>query len=540
MRAFVILCCLFAAPASADAIFSNSKIISVTVYPQGAQLTRLVEFDAKAGEHDLLVTDLPQNIDPLWLRLRPDDGMQIGAYSLRTDRVSPHAVKKSDAQVAAETARNAAEAEVRAAQAALDGVTARVDAAQAQIDYLSRLGASDGKTEVEVLQGVSRMIGAEVLAASNAAIAARADLPAAQRALEKAQAVLDALPVSAKDYAALSLAITTQSDGPHRLEMTQFVGDAAWSPVYDAALDRKAGQVVLDRGLLVAQSTGEDWVGVSLTLSTAQPGQAAEPGKVWPQLHRIEDPAPNESTTYDTEQGAGFMVEPVIAPAPTGMVVAASRSSVQFDGDIVSYIYPSPVDIADGVENLRLALDQVTLPATVRAQAVPRQDATAFVMAELVNQSGQILLPGPAFLTRDGAFVGQVELATVAPGAKAEIGFGAVEGLRLKRLVPSRAEGDRGVFSKSNQIEETAVLSVENLTAEEWDIRVMDLVPYSEQEQLIITFVADPPVSETDFEGKRGVLVWDWKLAAGQRQDFKLTTRESWPEGKVLNGFGRY
>lgn len=540
MRAFVILCCLFAAPASADAIFSNSKIISVTVYPQGAQLTRLVEFDAKAGEHDLLVTDLPQNIDPLWLRLRPDEGMQIGAHSLRTDRVSPHAVKKSDAQVAAETARDAAEAEVRAAQAALDGVTARIDAAQAQIDYLSRLGASDGKTEVEVLQGVSRMIGAEVLAASNAAIAARADLPAAQRALEKAQAVLDALPVSATDYAALSLAITTQSDGPHRLEMTQFVGDAAWSPVYDAALDRKAGQVVLDRGLLVAQSTGEDWVGVALTLSTAQPGQAAEPGKVWPQLHRIEDPAPDKSMTYDTEQGAGFMVEPVIAPAPTGMVVAASRSSVQFDGDIVSYTYPSAVDIADGVENLRLALDQVTLPATVRAQAVPRQDATAFVMAELVNESGQILLPGPAFLTRDGAFVGQVELATVAPGAKAEIGFGAVEGLRLKRLVPSRAEGDRGVFSKSNQIEETAVLSVENLTADEWDIRVIDGVPYSEQEQLIITFVADPPVSETDFEGKRGVLVWDWKLAAGQRQDFKLTTRESWPEGKVLNGFGRY
>ena len=176
MRAFVILCCLFAAPASADAIFSNSKIISVTVYPQGAQLTRLVEFDAKAGEHDLLVTDLPQNIDPLWLRLRPDVGMQIGAYSLRTDRVSPHAVKKSDAQVAAETARDAAEAEVRAAQAALDGVTARIDAAQAQIDYLSRLGASDGKTEIEVLQGVSRMIGAEVLVASNAAIAARADI----------------------------------------------------------------------------------------------------------------------------------------------------------------------------------------------------------------------------------------------------------------------------------------------------------------------------------------------------------------------------
>lgn len=69
---------------------------------------------------------------------------------------------------------------------------------------------------------------------------------------------------------------------------------------------------------------------------------------------------------------------------------------------------------------------------------------------------------------------------------------------------------------------------------------MLDGVPYSEQEQLIITFVADPPVSETDFEGRRRVLVWDWKLAAGQRQDFKLTTQESCSEGKVLQGSGRY
>lgn len=216
----------------------------------------------------------------------------------------------------------------------------------------------------------------------------------------------------------------------------------------------RGGEVLRDRGLLVAQSTGEDWVGVALTLSTAQPGEAAEPGKVWPQLHRIEDPAPEASVLYDAEQGAGLMVQPVMEPAPSGLVAAASRSSVRFDGDIISYTYPSTVHIADGVEHLRLALDRVTLPATVRALAVPRQDATAFVMAEIINGSGQILLPGPAFLTRDGAFVGQVELTTVAPGAKTQLGFGAVEGLRLKRMVPSRAEGDRGLFSKSNQIEE--------------------------------------------------------------------------------------
>jgi hypothetical protein len=122
----------------------------------------------------------------------------------------------------------------------------------------------------------------------------------------------------------------------------------------------------------------------------------------------------------------------------------------------------------------------------------------------------------------------------VAPGGRASLGFGAIEGLRLKRVVPARAEGDRGVFSKSNQIEQTSVLTVENLTAEDWVVRVLDVVPYSEQEELEINFTAVPPVSEQNVDDKRGVLAWDVAVPAGALQKITVVTRESWPEGKEL------
>ncbi|MGB3279791.1 MAG: DUF4139 domain-containing protein, partial [Pseudorhodobacter sp.] len=227
------------------------------------------------------------------------------------------------------------------------------------------------------------------------------------------------------------------------------------------------------------------------------------------------------------------------APAPMAEEAVFAKVTAQFQGDIVVYPYPNPVDIANGAEDLRLALDRVTLPAEAQATAVPRFDATAFMMAELTNDSGQILLPGPATLTRDGAMIGAAMLDTIAPGAKAELGFGAIEGLRLRRSIPARAEGDRGIFSKSNQIEETAILSVENLTDVEWRVRVMEVIPYSEQEELIITFTADPPVTEQDADDKRGVLAWNLNIPAGARQEITLSTRESWPEGKELHG-GRY
>ncbi|WP_323007199.1 DUF4139 domain-containing protein [Pseudorhodobacter sp.] len=544
MRFLLGFMLVVAAPLQAETIVAQSKITAVTVYPQGARLTREVAFTAPAGMHDLLVTDLPQATDPQTLRIAPSEGVKIGAYSLRTDRLPPRAAAKSADQIAAEAALEAATAVAISAQLALDGVTARITAANAQIAYLGRLGATDAKAETEVLQSTARMIGAEVLAAAQTALAARADLPAAQKALkaadeaqQDAQAALEALSRPDKDYAALSLALSLAAPGPGVIELTQFVDAATWSPLYDIALDRAAGQVVIDRALLVSQDTGEDWAGVALTLSTAQPGNRPDPTTLWPDLHRIYDPAERSEKSVgrfaspapmaEADMAVGGMAEPVMEPA--------LMTSAAFQGDIVVYAYPNPVDIADGVENLRLALDQIAVPASSKAQAIPRYDATAFMMAEFSNNSGQILLPGPATLTRDGAMIGQTQLEAIAPGAKTTLGFGAIEGLRLKRSMPSRAEGDRGVFSKSNQIEETAVLSVENLTDEAWPVRILEVIPHSEQEDLVITFVAVPPVTEQDTDDKRGVLAWDLTVPAGQTQDITLSTRESWPEGKELN-----
>ena len=170
----------------------------------------------------------------------------------------------------------------------------------------------------------------------------------------------------------------------------------------------------------------------------------------------------------------------------------------------------------------------------MQAWAVPRYDQTAFVMAKFVNDSGEILLPGQAFLLREGVLVGATSMGVVAPGAEAEIAFGAIEGIRLKREMPLRAEGDRGILSGSTQVEEKAVLQVENLTDESWPVRLVDLVPYSEQEELEISYTADPAPSEVDVDGQRGVLAWEFELAAGEKKAVQLEHVISWPEGKEL------
>ena len=531
----ILLCLALSLPggAFADTIVATSRVTAVTIYPQGAQVTREVAFSAPAGTHEVLIMDMPGGTEPQLLRVSSAD-TGLGSFALRADRLPPRDDVKSPEMVAAEDAVNVAKVALQRAAAKVAGIRAEVEAQEAQIKFLTGVKLNDTAATAEAISTVSQMIGTEVLTARMAALAAESGLPGAEAAVTQAQdalasteGALAALSQRDADYVALAVAVTSTGGAGH-LVVTHHVYDANWAPVYDIALDRKAGGLAVERGVLVSQYSGEDWVGVALTLSTARPSEQSEPTTLYPELRRVEDPEPPRDMAKMSD-GAG---EAAGMEAP--VVAAAMSATMSYQGDTVIYDYPTAVDLASGVENLRLKLDELRFAAKVMARAVPRHDQTAFVVATLTNDSAEILLPGQAYLYRDGALTGMAQLDILSPGDKVDLGFGAIDGIRLKRAMPLRAEGDRGVFTSSTQIEEKAVLEALNLTGEAWSVRVLDQVPYSEQEALEITFTADPAASETDVDGKRGVLAWDFDLGPGETKTVTLDSLMSWPEGKVL------
>jgi predicted secreted protein len=75
---------------------------------------------------------------------------------------------------------------------------------------------------------------------------------------------------------------------------------------------------------------------------------------------------------------------------------------------------------------------------------------------------------------------------------------------------------------------------VENTGSEDWPVRILDQVPYSEQDELEVDVTATPEPTETDVEGQRGILAWDFDLPAGGKQTITLEHSLTWPEGMVL------
>ncbi|MBA3908371.1 MAG: hypothetical protein C0524_00505 [Rhodobacter sp.] len=541
MRALLsVLLATTALPVLAETIPATSRITAVTVYPDGARLTREVTFTAPtAGAHDLLVTDLPAESQPGLMQLAPGDGLSLGAFSLRSDRLPPREDPLTSDQTAAKAEVDRLEAAEMQAVLAVDTVQARVDAAEAQVRFLSSFtGALPDEATPDGIKAMAAMIGTETLAARQSALAARADLWTAQQALKDAQEALakareafDALPGADTDYTALSVTLSAAKAGEHKVTVTHYISGAGWRPFYDLNLMRDGGDALsLARSILVTQQTGEDWAGVALTLSSSRPSDQSAPSSLWPELRRIvPETAEEEGFGLARKSAADALMSEVVMEAAPITVAEAG-----LEGDTVVYTYPEVVTVASGAEDLRLALDQLDFVPVVAAWAVPRMDQTAFVMASFTNGSDEPLLPGEAMLFRDGVLVGTIWLDLIAPGTETDIAFGALDTLRIKREMPTRAEGETGVFGTSNQRTESAVITLENTGDESWPVRLIDQVPYTEQTDLEIEMTADPEPTETDVDGQRGILAWEFDLPAGGKKTITLEHVLNWPEGMVL------
>ncbi|MEX5730040.1 uncharacterized protein Ga0609869_003393 [Rhodovulum iodosum] len=537
MRALALALLLVPSALWAEDIALSSAVSAVTLYPDGATVTRSVPFSIPAGQHRLMLADLPRTtpIDAIRVAV---SGATMGSVTARDDFVPPRDDAPDPALEAAEAEVERAEAALREAAAGVEAIRAEAEAARARLSFLKALREAPDLAEVEVaaLREMTALIGVETLSALRSQQEAERRAADAQRALKpleealaRARQARDALVPEDEARAMVGVEVSAPAAAEGVVTIEYPVGAAQWRPVYDLRLDRTAGQLTIERGALVAQWTGENWVGATLSLSTVRPSGQVAPAELWPDRRRIGDPAERYAVGAGAPMADAEMA--LSEPAPAPPIVATA----EYDGLSVRYAYPDPVDIASGADNVRLALGTLSTAAEISARAVPMLDATAYLMAEITNDTGELILPGAeAAFYLDGRYIGVQSLELIPAGGTAALAFGPIEGLRLTRTVEDREEGDRGVIRKSNEETEAVRIEVENLTGETWPLRVIDRVPFSEQEDLEITWKADPAPAETDIDGKRGVMAWRVELAPGETREIALSHRIVWPDGKVL------
>ena len=539
--------CLFALPGFAQTLTAESKITSVTVYGNGAMVTRQVSLDLPAGISEVIIPDLPvesgfSDAESFLasLQVNAPDGVAIVAISAAQDLPASLERQPGAAVQAAQAEVDRLDAAVRESAAAAEAIRLKAKAAQEQIAALRGIAqTTHGTQSIDDLRALSQMVGTETLRALQTAHQAEQEAAAAElarsddlKALERARASLAALTPDQEERYDLLLTLNS-AGGPAVLEVTDFTRMVAWRPQYDFRLTTgETPKLMVDRRVLVIQQSGEDWNGVELILSANDLTESVSAATLYERSQGIVE----KRVPQEYADGEGGMAEPVMEPL---VVEEQSVSNFSFDsvGLARLYRFPVPVSIrSTSSGGTLLSLNQMEFAPEVYALTAPIWSYIngAYVTADFTNTSEEPLFAARTRLFLDGSLVGVDSIDYVPAGGDATVGFGPVRGLQVTRSVTNKSQGETGLLSVSTQSNELVQIDLNNLTGRDWPVRLQDRVPFSEQDDLKISYTATPPATTENLNRQRGVLEWRFDLPAGQTRQVTLETRMQWPEGKEL------
>jgi uncharacterized protein (TIGR02231 family) len=326
------------------------------------------------------------------------------------------------------------------------------------------------------------------------------------------------------------------------VELTYLVNHAGWSPLYDLRL-RDDGLEVTYIGQ-VSQRTGEDWAGVSLTLSTAVPSLSLvvpelDPWYIQPILPHppmpkmpMSMPAPARAFTAAAAAPAAeqeaFAMQ---APAPAPMEVA--QAEVGQAGAAVTYRVGGSADIPGDGAPRKATIAVIPLAPQLDYVSAPKLADAAYRRATVKNNSPYVLLPGAAQLFEGEEYLGATALEMTSPGQEFELVLGADERMRVKRELKAR-DVDKRFASDRRRVRYAYEIEVENLLASEQTIYVRDHIPVARHEEIKVKLeFADPKLTE---QSELNQLEWKLALAPGQKRLVRYEYMVEAPRAMEIRG----
>ena len=535
-----VIAAFAAMPAQAADIDATSIPDAVTVYPDGASVTRVITLDVPAGDNTLVAKDFPLTLDPSSLRVEGEAAakLTIGAIDTRPPRAAPPAnLPELDKRIEA----------LKDERANLQGA---INAAAARRKFAERFAESSPAGIGD--KGEARPIAdwrlafaavAEEVATADAAIR---DAERKQRDIDREVARLES-DRAARPPAKLEVRIDLASSAATRatLRVTYAVRNARWTPLYDARLDTgskdRKPALELVRRAEITQKTGEDWTNVALAVSTvrtARGGSAPELNSLivqYPQPPRQLGAISGGSADMPANTRMAKVAMPAAAPPEQLDKVAEEAQAVtEVGGFQVTFRIPGRVSLGanEGAKSLRVSTATIAPDLSVRS--APVRDPSAYLEASFKQAEDAPLLPGRISIYRDGGFVGRGQMAAAGKDETVRLGFGADDKVKVERSVVRRNEGSAGLIVTTAKTDERSFKTVIR-NGHDFPIRIAieDQLPVSENEDIQVEMLpSTTPPTATNLRDKRGVLEWAFEARPGEARDIAFAWRVRWPKDK--------
>lgn len=527
-----------------EPVDANGTVSAVTLYRNRASITRTATLELDAGGHALFFRDLPSAAFLDSVQAHVSDNA-----SLLSVETSNKPIAKDNSELVAQINK-----EIEDVEKELDQVNATGEAIELQIEMLKTLIAqtNNDKTPPVDLDHFGMQlafIGEQMSKFTLAQIENNINTKELNKLLQTLKQRRQNISRERRNQIDAIVDISVVSSCTVEVQLTYLVTYANWQPTYSIRANNGGDKIVIDYDAEIAQQTGENWIDVSLTLSTAQPQQSTTPPMPRPWYVDVYDPpvAVEASPTVGGQQtrksveSDGVVVGTYLMLADREIVDAASAAAaIVGDGPTVSFVLPRTVTVPSNAQDKQTtSIAAIETSAELFRVAVPMLTDSVFIRSNVTNESEYILLPGKAAIFHGSDYVGKTTLHTVAPNETFPLNLGIDPVLTTSKKLLERTTSTTGMFSSGKQTIYDYMITVSNGHDEPVDLHIWDRVPVSRNEaiEVVLKDLSVPLSSEALYvETSRplGLLRWDVTIPEFMTGDesFSLTWRVEVARGK--------
>jgi len=542
----IAVICLLAGTAFAEVPTTTGTITEVTVYRGQALVTRTIKADLSQGTSELIVENLPAGIVPESLYAQTSGNLKILSVRYRERAVredTRQEVKELDEQIE-EVKRKQYHAK-RDRENANDLWNRFRDLWKLTVDGIN-VDLNRAVLQSEQIESFTKYLESKSLEWHQKTLDLQdieADLAKELELLNRKRKDLDTGRSRTEREAVLF--IKKDDKKKASIELNYLVNNANWQQQYNLRANPKKSTVLIEYNAVVNQTSGEDWDGVTLSLSTAEPTMVAAPPVLEPMLvglsrsdraqlieqqSRFSEPAgirqfqKSRKANIRMGFGANDELNRLAMDNQAFLINADVRQVRQFqeqlaeivrtEGISVTYDLYGKLTLPSRSDQQLVTIASFGVKAEFTLVAMPLLTDYVYLQGKLFNESGPILLPGQASMFRNGEFVGKSQLPQVTIGEKFKAGFGIDSQVQVAHELEekkTRVQGGNRIDTYHYRI---ALNNYKNTAVK---LQLLDRLPYSDRDSIKIELEKTEPDLSKDSEylrtlRKKGILRWDLDL----------------------------
>jgi uncharacterized protein (TIGR02231 family) len=489
----------------------ETEIVAVTVYPEQARVTRQGQLEVKMPQVILDIGPLPATLAPPSIQAYAGGSAQVIVQKptlkpfFRNDDWLAEESRLSDRFHQAET-------QFHLCKDTIAGLQQQQAFLQSLADKSARTlaqGLAQQTTDLAHVTEFTQFLEASHQRLSQAIAEQERRKQDLDHQLQTTRQALQQFQASGKTPKYhIQLPLMVQQPGTVELRIIYDVTDAKWQPAYDVRLQADHPSLQIDCIAEVQQQTGEDWPAVALKVSTAVPEKTpAIPEASLLRLPSTLRPKPATSAAPprrhsrkvvssvldDTYRMLGALPGSEIPPQTEGDPVGDAK--LQPANAIICFVAPAPGCVLSDGEVHRVPVGQLQLESRLTYVALPQRCSSAYLCAALTNPPDKWpLLPGTAYLFRDGGYVGAETFEYVAPGASFQLSLGLDERVPIQRelVTQQSTEEPQGRDLRAYRL----VLS--NPFDHAIDVTVIEQIPISRSDDVVVQVTKAQPAADLD------------------------------------------